>query len=109
MREYALQERDSALRIYGETDALLHETRAAYETRLADAVGELRDARIDYEVRLAELDAELRQTQADYRQRDEENTAARAALGPAQAALRTAHPKSDDLHRTLGTAQHSRS
>lgn len=83
-RESALAERDALLRIYRETDSLLHETRLTYEARLADA------------------DAELRRTQADYRQRDQENTAARRALA-------TAYRESDELRRALATILRSRS
>jgi GT2 family glycosyltransferase/glycosyltransferase involved in cell wall biosynthesis len=91
LRESALVERDSALRIYRETDALLHSTRADYEMRLADA------------------DAELRQTQADYQQRDQECTGLRAEHDAMRAALNLAYRESDQLRRELTIMLGSRS
>lgn len=91
LRESALLERDSVLRIYRETDAVLHSTRADYETRLAD------------------VDAELRQAQADYQQRDQECTGLRAEHDAMRAALNRAYRESDELRRELTAILGSRS
>jgi GT2 family glycosyltransferase len=69
LRESALIERDSVLRIYRETDALLHDTRVNYETRLTDVAAELQDTRASYEARLSSAVAELQDTRASYEAR----------------------------------------
>lgn len=101
-RQSALAERDSVLRLYRETDALLHGTRADYEARLADVATELQATRASYEARLADVATELRQTQVDYRQRDQECISTRAALG-------AAYHESDELRRALASILNSRS
>ncbi|WP_159017381.1 glycosyltransferase [Cognatiluteimonas profundi] len=90
-RDEAMVERDSALRVYRDTDARLHSTQAEFEKLQS------------------EMDARLSQTQSDYVERDQEATSLRVALDAAQDQARQLQHEARQLQHELSITLGSRS